>query len=136
MGLIRLRGPPPDSIYTPIDRISNVALCLQQVISSHDIVQVGKALEVIRRIDGSIVYRRELWNEMKRVIANHEVGGSRLSEVAWMQRSRASVVGRPVEKRVVSRILLVKGLEFDHAVVLNADTLNAKELYVAMTRGS
>jgi hypothetical protein len=97
---------------------------------------VEKALDGIRRIEGSILYRRELWNEMKRVIANYEAGDSGLSEVAWRQRSRASVMGRLVERRVVSRTLLVKGLEFDHAVVLNADTLNAKELYVAMTRGS
>ena len=33
-------------------------------------------------------------------------------------------------------MLLVKGLEYDHAVVLDADSLDAKHLYVAMTRGS
>ncbi|AZE79501.1 hypothetical protein C4J99_3723 [Pseudomonas synxantha] len=30
---------------------------------------------------------------------------------------------------------MVKGLEYDHAVILNADALDAKDLYVAMTRG-
>lgn len=125
-----------DSSFARLQKHKNVALCLQQITSSRDIDLVEKALDGIRRIEGSILYRRELWNEMKRVIANYEAGDSGLSEVAWRQRSRASVMGRLVERRVVSRTLLVKGLEFDHAVVLNADTLNAKELYVAMTRGS
>ena len=32
--------------------------------------------------------------------------------------------------------LLVKGLEFHHAVVLDADAYDARNLYVALTRGS
>ena len=36
----------------------------------------------------------------------------------------------------VSRTLLVKGLEYDHAIVLDADKLDTKQLYVALTRGS
>lgn len=133
---IRAKIAIGDTSFDRLQKHKNVALCLQKVMLSHEIASVGRALEVLSRIEGSIVYRRELWNEMRRVIANHEMGGNRLSEVAWMQRSRASLVGRLVERRVVSRTLLVKGLEFDHAVVLAADALNAKELYVAMTRGS
>ncbi|WP_197706421.1 hypothetical protein [Magnetospirillum sp. 15-1] len=41
-----------------------------------------------------------------------------------------------VPKRAVGSTLLLKGLEADVVVVLNAHTLNAKNLYVAMTRGS
>jgi DNA helicase-2/ATP-dependent DNA helicase PcrA len=37
---------------------------------------------------------------------------------------------------IVSRTVLVKGLEFDHALVLDADSMDAQNLYVAMTRGS
>ena len=37
--------------------------------------------------------------------------------------------------RVISRTLLVKGLEFDHAIILDFAELNsAKEKYVALTR--
>lgn len=36
----------------------------------------------------------------------------------------------------IGTILLVKGLEFDHAIVLEADSLSKKELYVALTRGA
>jgi len=133
---IRAKIVTGDTSFDRIQKHKNVAQCLQAVMLCHDMVLVGRALDTISRIEGSIVYRRELWNEMKRAIANYQTGDIRLSEIAWMQRSRASVVGRLVERRVISRTLLVKGLEFDHAVVLNADALNAKELYVAMTRGS
>ena len=46
------------------------------------------------------------------------------------------IAGRPVEHRTVSRTLLVKGLEFEHAVVLNGAEHDVRNLYVAMTRGS
>lgn len=31
---------------------------------------------------------------------------------------------------------MLKALEYDHAVILDADSLDAKNLYVAMTRGA
>jgi len=45
--------------------------------------------------------------------------------------------GRPVgRRRLIGTTLLVKGLEFDHAIVLDAASLSKKELYVALTRGA
>jgi len=45
--------------------------------------------------------------------------------------------GRPVgHLRQIGTTLLVKGLEYDHAIVLDATTLTRKELYVALTRGA
>jgi DNA helicase-2/ATP-dependent DNA helicase PcrA len=45
-------------------------------------------------------------------------------------------VGRRLGLRTVSTTLRVKGLEFDHTVVLDPAALDMKNLYVAMTRGS
>ena len=42
-----------------------------------------------------------------------------------------SLSHRPPEGRVISRPLLIKGLEYDHALVLDAERLSATELYVA-----
>lgn len=44
--------------------------------------------------------------------------------------------GRPVGRRLIGTTLLLKGLEFDHGIVLDAGSLSAKDLYVALTRGS
>lgn len=45
-------------------------------------------------------------------------------------------VGRQLPKRGVGSTLLLKGLEADVVVILNANALNAKNLYVALTRAS
>lgn len=57
------------------------------------------------------------------------------SEAAVRIREQNRILGRPLPKRAVGSTLLLKGLEADVAVILNADTLDAKNLYVAMTRG-
>ena len=50
-------------------------------------------------------------------------------------RNHTRIVGRRPDQRVVSRPLLVKGLEYDHVIVVAADGYSASELYVALTRG-
>ena len=51
-------------------------------------------------------------------------------------REENRLVGRPLPRRAVGSTLLLKGLEAEVAVVLYADDLDARNLYVAMTRGS
>jgi len=53
-----------------------------------------------------------------------------------MRFSDARLIGRPLPKRAVGSTLLLKGLEAEVAVVLDAGNLDARNLYVAMTRGS
>jgi hypothetical protein len=57
-------------------------------------------------------------------------------DAAIQMREQNRLVGRPLPKRAVGSTLLLKGLEAELAVVLNAAELNARNLYVAMTRGS
>jgi DNA helicase-2/ATP-dependent DNA helicase PcrA len=113
----------------------SLAQSLLTISQSQSTSLIADALRAIEAIQGAVLYRRELWNEMKNAIAKCPNGGL-LKESAWQLRNQRSTTGRPVGKRVVSRTLLIKGLEFDHAIVLNADSLKPKELYVAMTRGS
>lgn len=51
-------------------------------------------------------------------------------------REQNRLVGRPLPKRSVGSTLLLKGLEAEVAVILDADALDSRNLYVAMTRGS
>jgi len=62
--------------------------------------------------------------------------GPTLEEAAIHIREQSRVLGRSVPRRSVGSTLLLKGLEADVSVILNADDLNARNLYVAMTRGS
>lgn len=61
---------------------------------------------------------------------------AQLYDAAVKVREQNRLIGRPLPKRAVGSTLLLKGLESEVAVILNAADLDAKNLYVAMTRGS
>lgn len=62
--------------------------------------------------------------------------GNTFYDAAVRIREQNRLIGRPLAKRSVGSTLLLKGLEADVCVVLEAHDLDAKNLYVAMTRGS
>jgi DNA helicase-2/ATP-dependent DNA helicase PcrA len=76
---------------------------------------------------------------MRRTLKTHaSESGKTLRESAWKLRDSARRNGRHVlSKRTVSTPLLIKGLEFDHALLLDAMQMgSAEELYVSLTRGA
>ena len=83
-------------------------------------------------------YRRDLLYRFLNVLKIHIDGaGENLTEAANLYQRDMRHTGRPISHRkLIGTTLLVKGLEYDHAVILDADALDAKDLYVAMTRGS
>lgn len=83
-------------------------------------------------------YRRDLLYRFLNVLKIHIDGGAAtLTEAANLYQRDMRHTGRPISHRkLIGTTLLVKGLEYDHAVILDADTLDAQDLYVAMTRGS
>jgi hypothetical protein len=66
----------------------------------------------------------------------HGTEGLSLYDAAVRMREQNRLVGRPLPRRAVGSTLLLKGLEGDLVVILNADGLDPHNLYVAMTRGS
>jgi hypothetical protein len=62
--------------------------------------------------------------------------GNSFYDAVVAEREKNRLIGRPLPKRAVGSTLLLKGLEADISVVLNADDLDAKNLYVAITRGA
>jgi DNA helicase-2/ATP-dependent DNA helicase PcrA len=57
-------------------------------------------------------------------------------DAAIRVREQNRLLGRPLPRRAVGSTLLLKGLEAEVSVILNAGALDARNLYVAMTRGS
>ena len=110
---------------------------LRRVAEDEAPAAVSSALSAIAELPESKTYRlellREMQNTMRLAVSKPEMAWG---DVAWEVRDRARRDGRRLERRIVSRTLLIKGLEFDHVIVLNADELDAKNLYVALTRGS
>lgn len=98
---------------------------------------ISQAIEMLKRMDGVIVYRHEMLRELARAIRLVEASDARdLSEAVWMVRNRTRMAGRDLWRCSVGTTLLVKGLEFDHAVVMDAHEFDARNLYVALTRGA
>ena len=84
------------------------------------------------------IYRRDLLYRFFNVLQMHtDNEEANLSEVAHLYQRDMRHTGRPISHRkLIGTTLLVKGLEYEHAIVLDADALDARDLYVAMTRGS
>lgn len=95
-------------------------------------------LMALNAVSGVRVARADLFNRAVGVLRKHAVAPQlTLAEAAEKYQTQFRYRGRPVGRRkLIGTTLLVKGLEFDHAIVLDAPSLSRKELYVALTRGA
>lgn len=116
----------------------SVAEALLKVMSSNEASTIIKALSSLGRLPNTRIFRRELWNEAIKALASHQGGTYRDS--AWKSRNRTRYQDRVEDVHIVSRTLLIKGLEFEHSFIPDAEEFNgydgAKLFYVAATRGS
>ncbi|WP_193370085.1 UvrD-helicase domain-containing protein [Pelagibius marinus] len=80
-------------------------------------------------------YRREMFYSMCTALRLMGTGQlASLTDAVWQAQNRTRHRGRVLGTRNVGSTLLVKGLEFDHALVIDAQGLDRKHLYVALTR--
>ena len=95
-------------------------------------------LSAIKSADGVKVTRADLFNRAKGILRKHALRPHlTLVQAAEEYQTEFRYKGRPVgHRKLIGTTLLVKGLEFDHAIVLDAASLAKKELYVALTRGA
>ena len=95
-------------------------------------------LNTVKAFPAVKAVRADLFNRMRGVLNQHVLYPSlTLREAAERYHAEFRYRGRPVgRRRLIGTTLLVKGLEFDHAIVLDARSLSRKELYVALTRGA
>lgn len=90
---------------------------------------------VLSKLKGRRMYRSELFYAMIQTLRLHaRKPDLDFVEAARQVRDRVSHGGRKQVVRLVSRVLLVKGLEYDHVIVLDPSNLSNCELYVALTR--
>ena len=81
------------------------------------------------------IYRKELWCELKRVLNEVRLNTSKdISEIIEDIRNTSSTTRKYKYKNLVSRILLVKGLEFNTVVLVNPEKLTKELFYVGISR--
>jgi len=111
----------------------------QALLSFANAPSLTRALRVLTQLQqspGVRVYRPEILRScvsaMQRVVQDN----CSFHEATERERERRRHLGRSVTRRAVGSTLLLKGLEADVAVILHPELMDAKHLYVALTRGA
>lgn len=118
----------------PSSEIEQAAVAFEE---ARTLASVAELLVAINRAGGVRCYRPAVLAAAQRALQlAGSLGGPSFHDATVAIREQSRLVGRPLARRSVGSTLLLKGLEADISVVLNADPLNARNLYVAMTRGS
>jgi len=119
----------------PPNEVERAALCLCDAPTP---AAVADLLEACYRRSGSRIYRPEILWAAVRALRMSRPGpkGPSLLEAAIRVREERRVVGRRLSTLAIGSTLLLKGLEADHVVLLEAGKLDANNLYVALTRGA
>ena len=112
---------------------------LEAVRDTNETKAIVHVLDAFLGLDEKPMFKsREIWSGLRQ--AALETGAdakNSLHEASWRHRDHIRRNGRKPTSRCLATPLLVKGLEFDHALILNAaDFPDAEALYVSLTRAS
>ncbi|MDT5139186.1 MAG: hypothetical protein QOD58_3448, partial [Mycobacterium sp.] len=109
---------------------------LDRVCQSPSLLALAEAMSLIERAREGKLYCTEAWHDnltaIRSAAKDSDIDlGTRLAQI----RDRLRYTGRRRQHRIVSRTVLVKGLEYDHAIVCAADDIGSvRNFYVALTR--
>ena len=95
-------------------------------------------IEGLKEASETTLYARDLFYRLLKALTINKTDPTlTLEEAATLFQKQFRHTGRPISyPKLIGTTLLVKGQEYDHAIVLDADSLSKKDLYVALTRGS
>lgn len=107
------------------------------IIDGENYASILNLAEHFREDAGTRPYRDGLYFAMRAALRlmitrSHE----NIQDAIWEVQNKLRHAGRRLRKRNIGSTLLVKGLEFDHAVIIDADKMSTNDLYVALTRAS
>lgn len=100
-------------------------------------IEAAAVLSELSKDIGTRVFRQELLRTAIKTLNSSEFGDERaLVELAVSIRDQARFSGRSIPSKAVGSTLLFKGLEADVSIILEAATMDSRDLYVALTRGA
>jgi DNA helicase-2/ATP-dependent DNA helicase PcrA len=102
---------------------------------------VSDLLEYVGKIGGVSCKLKESVSALKCILEEHDASGAELKELYAHEIAKRKHQSRSNVYRSIGSTLLVKGLEFEHAVILRDANWQRswgshKDLYVALTRGA
>lgn len=119
-------------------KYQDLNMIIDTYIRTGNINLLSKILDYVGLIEDAKIYRKELWSDLKKLFVSLTLNPNEsVISLARKQIEMYSNKGcRYIYNKTISRPFLIKGLEFNHAILLDADALKPKELYVSLTRGS
>ena len=93
-------------------------------------------LQEIRRSTDVRLYRTEMFHSCIQALRHAAEGSKSFHEATVHAREVYRHKGRTLPQRAVGSTLLLKGLEADVVVILKPEEMDARNLYVALTRGA
>jgi hypothetical protein len=109
---------------------------LDGVLADPTLSTLAASMREMRSSKEAQLHSREAWNDIATALEHctSDTDSSPISELARV-RERLRHGGRRTSARVVSRTVLIKGLEYDHVIISDLDRLTDHcNLYVALTR--
>jgi hypothetical protein len=128
------QGQPVGHLNRP--GLEPVLSALDTLLAEPSLSSLLSAMSMVAATPSLQLFKREAWNDSRKAIETSSENPE-VSCVAALSRIRDALrhTGRTPSKRVVSRTVLVKGLEYDHVIIANADILTSyRNLYVALSR--
>lgn len=103
-------------------------------LDTGDNLYLTSLIKNLSTIDETKIYRKDLLNRFLSILRYAESMSFKDATQKFQQEFRH--FGRPIRsKNQIATTLLVKGLEYDHCIVVNSQNMSAKEFYVSVTRG-
>jgi UvrD/REP helicase N-terminal domain len=128
----RLNSIRNSAVLGPRSDEDRALLSLETSLGGEGIVAT---LQLLARPRERVLFRHELFEAMCQT-ANMATGSRSLMAAALKVVEQRAAEGRILPRRAVGSTLLLKGLEADHAVVFDADTMARADIYVAISRAS
>ncbi|MBL3565494.1 hypothetical protein JMM59_10840, partial [Rhodovulum sulfidophilum] len=92
-------------------------------------------LSALSNQSGVSAFRGEVFRNLLKAL-HASSSADDFADMVFKAREARRFHSRALEKKSVGSTLLVKGLEADQAVIVDTHEMNAKNLYVALTRGA
>jgi AAA domain len=123
------------TISSKKDELDPAHVKLSDLLEESSPAAVHSALRELAGLPRFQLFRREAWSCIINALGQAALDPQlKVATAVRRLRNHDRIVGRRPAKRIVSRPLLVKGLQYDYAVLLDADRYNSAELYVALSR--
>lgn len=115
-------------------RLIDLGLALEGPDGERYLLDLFKGFE---RRSKTYVFRKEMFSAMRSGLKAHLADQSEsLVDALWHAQNQVRHAGRVIARRSVGSTLLVKGLEFEHAIIVHSPNMNRKDWYVALTRAT